>query len=57
MEKNNIKYGVEVVMGMAYVTPINTTTSKIQLKSYDFIGEYLECKIYIQSQNIKYTIS
>lgn len=51
-----IKYGVEIVMGVAYITPIKHDTTRIQLKSYEFKGDYSECKSYAERSNVKHII-
>ena len=51
-----IRYGVEIVMGIAYINPIKHDTPKIQIKGYDFVGEYGECKAYAERSNVKHII-
>lgn len=51
-----IKYGVEIVMGVAYITPIKHDTTRIQLKSYEFKGDYSECKSFAERSNVKHII-
>lgn len=54
---SNVKYGVEVVMGVAYINPIKHDTPRVQIKSYEFVGTYSECKSYLErSSNIKHII-
>ena len=54
----NVKYGVEIVMGVAYINPIKHDTPRVQIKSYEFVGTYTECKAYLDRSKsvIKYTV-
>jgi len=52
----NVKYGVEVVMGVAYITPIKHDTPRVQIKAYEFVGNYGECKSYAERSNVKHII-
>ncbi len=51
-----VKYGVEIVGAVAYIYPIKHDTPKVQIKGYDFVGEYGECKAYAERSNIKHII-
>ena len=53
----NVRYGVEIVMGVAYINPIKHDTTRVQIKSYEFIGTYTECKAYLErSSSVKHII-
>lgn len=52
----NVKYGVEIMSGVAYINPIKHDTPRAQIKAYEFVGNYSECKNYAERQNAKHII-
>lgn len=52
----NKKYGVEIVCGVAYIELILPDTPKSKTQTFDFIGDYRECKQYAERANVKHII-